>query len=97
MVYSGTRVPKMAMCRARITPSLEPEVSLHRIYTSGGNSGRMADISSLHGWRIWSHLTAFRFFSLFAYEFRICVYLTFFYIIPAMNSASREGCDTLTK
>ena len=53
--------------------------------------------SSLHGWRIWSHLTAFRFFSLFAYEFRIWVYLTFFYIIPVMNSASREGCDTLTK
>ena len=48
MVYSGTRVPKMAMCRARITPSLEPEVSLHRIYTSGGNSGCMADIAHPH-------------------------------------------------
>ena len=48
MVHSGTRVPKVAMCRVRITTLLKPEVSLHRMYTSGENSGCMADIAHPH-------------------------------------------------
>ena len=56
-------------------------------------------ISSLHGWRIWPQFTAFHFFSLFASEFRMSVYSSYFYIITIKNSASRKvefECDEVT-
>ena len=45
--------------------------------------------SSLHGWRIWPQMPAFRFSSLFASEFCMSVYLSYFYIITIINSASQ--------